>query len=136
MASLRIESAPLRWPVAPTVAGGLGLAGALVALLHLDHLPFSFCFFKTVTGMPCMTCGTTRALGHLVRLHPWSALRVNPLATMVMGGLLVYALLDLVLLASGQSLSVQLTSRQARWLWGLFGVALLVNWGYLIAHGV
>jgi hypothetical protein len=38
------------------VLAAIGLAAALaVAAFHLDHLPFSLCLFKAVTGLPCLT---------------------------------------------------------------------------------
>jgi len=136
MRYLRVEASERRWPAAPLIMGGLGLAGALVALLHLDHLPFSVCMFKMMTGLPCMTCGTTRALGQLAVLHPLGALRINPLATVVLCGLLVYASLDLVLLARRRALVLEVGDPGLRWLWILAGALVLVNWAYMIATGV
>jgi hypothetical protein len=119
-----------------TLAGALGVGGVVVSLLHLDRLPFSVCFFKTMTGMPCMTCGTTRALGLLARLHPWNALHMNPLATVILCGLLLYGAADVLLLARGQRLAFDPGARLGRALWILFALLVVVNWGYLIAHRV
>jgi hypothetical protein len=134
--AIRIEAREERWAAAPMLAVGLGVVAAAVSLLHLDRLPFSFCFFKTVTGIPCMTCGTTRAFGRLASFDLPGALRVNPLATVVVLGVLAYAAVDLALLAGGRRLTLSLTATQARWLWIGAGVLLLVNWMYLIVAGI
>ena len=136
MSLLRVEPHAGHWPVVTSFAAVLGVGGVAVSLLHLDHLPFSVCFFKTMTGVPCMTCGTTRALGLLARLHPWGALHMNPLATVLLCGLLAYGAADALLLVQGWRLVFDPGTRLRRALWILFGFLVVVNWGYLIAHGV
>ncbi len=47
-------------------------AGPLIAVLlylwpHSDDPRHSICTFRRVTGLPCATCGMTRALSALVR---------------------------------------------------------------------
>ena len=44
------------------------VATLAVGLLHLDRLPFAMCYLKLSTGLPCPTCGSTRALGRLFAL--------------------------------------------------------------------
>ena len=51
------------------------------------------CPFNAITGIPCPSCGTTRAALALLHGHPFHALVLNPLATLaglafVGGGLL------------------------------------------------
>src|SRR5687768_7147661 len=78
---------------------GVGLVLALaVGFLHLDRLPFTVCTFKAVTGLPCMTCGSTRTLGLLFRGDVGNALSMNPLATVAGIGLAAWGLGDLFLL--------------------------------------
>lgn len=118
------------------ILGSIGLAaGVAVRLFHLDRLGFSICVFKAVTGCPCLTCGTTRALGRLAAADLAGALSMNPLAATVGLTLLPWALADLVLLPRGQALELTLSprvGRAARW---VVLAALLANWAFLIATG-
>lgn len=113
--------------------GGLGAFG--VGLLGLDRLPFPVCLLKAVTGLPCPTCGSTRALGRLLHLDFAGALAMNPLAT---GGLVVlaaWALLDLSLLPRGRALDVEIGRPLGRWVRFAAVAAILANWIYLLAAG-
>src|SRR5262245_65841919 len=90
-------SSSLSWSSLPAGArvAGLGLLGcAVVGLLHLDHLPWTVCFFKAATGLPCPACGTTRALGRFFALDVAGALSMNPLAALGFIGLLAWGLTD------------------------------------------
>jgi len=40
---------------------------------------FPKCPFRTLTGMQCPGCGSTRALYQLLHLHPVAAFKLNPL---------------------------------------------------------
>jgi hypothetical protein len=127
---------PRKIAVLAAVGAGLLGMGVLVALFHLDHLPITFCTFKRLTGHPCMTCGSTRALGRLIVGDVPGALRVNPLSTVAMLGLVAFVPVDLALLARGRSLVLDTSPRERRWLFVVGGLLLLVNWAYLIATGV
>lgn len=48
------------------------------------------CVFYEVTGLYCTGCGITRALYHLLHGHIYAALRMNPLAVVLLPVLLVY----------------------------------------------
>ena len=115
---------------------GLGLvAAAGVALLHLSQLPVPLCFFKGMTGLPCMTCGTTRALARLVGLDLVGALAMNPLSTVAALAVVPWGMADLVLLARGRAVALEVSDPAARVLrFGAVAV-VLANWAYLLAAG-
>jgi hypothetical protein len=104
-------------------------------MLGLDRLPFSVCLFKALTGLPCPTCGSTRAVGRLVHLDVPGALAMNPLATIGMAVLAAWALCDLGLLARGRALDLELGRPLGRVVRVLAVSALLANWLYLLAAG-
>lgn len=113
---------------------GTGVLGvALVGLLHLDHLPFSFCLFKTMTGLPCPTCGTTRAFGRLFALDAAGAFALNPLATLGAFGLLAWGSVEILLLPSRRALAVDVSDGLGRGLRVAVILAVVLNWLFLIA---
>ncbi len=124
-------------PGQPPLGAALGLAGlvagAAVVLLHLDRLPIVLCTFKAFTGLPCPTCGSTRALARLFSFDPAGALAMNPLATLGAVGVGVWALLDVALLTRRRALALEVHPRLASALrWGAL-VLFLANWVYLLA---
>lgn len=58
-------------------------AGAAILFFFNPSLPsnqfFPKCPFYWVTGLQCPGCGATRALYHLLHLHPITAFKFNPL---------------------------------------------------------
>jgi hypothetical protein len=118
------------------ILGVLGGGACLVVgVLRLDHLPFTVCVFKSLTGRPCLTCGTTRTLGLLFRGDLHGALLMNPLAAFFALLLVPWALADAALLLSGRSLRLEVSPPLARVLRVAVVLAVLVNWAYLIAAG-
>jgi hypothetical protein len=109
--------------------------GAAVGLLHLDHLNVTFCMFKAVTGLPCMTCGTTRALGRLVALDVRGAVVMNPLAAAVALALIPWGVADLLLLRRGRALALEVSPGVAPALRVAAVTLLAANWAYLIVVG-
>ena len=132
---MRLVARPGATPLgAVFLACGIILAAA-VGVLHLDHLPITFCAFKAMTGLPCMTCGTTRTLGRLFLLDLPGAVQMNPLAAAVGLALVPWGLADLALLRRGCALALEVSPRLAPFVRVGAVTLLAVNWAYLIAAG-
>lgn len=134
-AAVRVEARAGGFPLG-LVLGGAGMLGAaVVALLRLDNLGVTFCVLKLVTGIPCPTCGGTRAVGLLAHLDVLGALAMNPLVAL--GALLAvpWFLADLVLVFQRRSLDVSVSPGVARALRIGAVVVFAANWGYLMLAG-
>jgi hypothetical protein len=116
------------------LACGVVIAAA-VGLLHLDRLPFAFCAFKAVTGLPCMTCGTTRAFARLFTLDLGGAVHMNPLAAAVALAFIPWGLADLALLPRGRALALEISPALAPFVRAAAVTLVVANWAYLIASG-
>jgi hypothetical protein len=97
-------------------------------------LPWPRCTFLAVTGLPCVTCGATRAAVAFLAGDTIGAWLMNPLVAVL---LCVLVLFDLyaaaVLIARAPRLRISLTHPSA---WrGIAAAAVLVgllNWTYLL----
>ncbi|HEY6554573.1 MAG TPA: DUF2752 domain-containing protein [Vicinamibacteria bacterium] len=132
---LRFKAPAGRLPLGAVFGTIAGLGALAVGLLGLDRLPFAVCVFKGLTGLPCPTCGSTRALGRLVSLDLLGALAMNPLATMSIVLLFVWALADFGLLARGRALEVEMGRPLGRIVRVLAVTLVVVNWAYLLGSG-
>jgi hypothetical protein len=118
------------------IFGGIGLLGALlVGLLRADRIPFTFCVVKGLSGLPCPTCGSTRAFGRLFDLDLAGALVMNPFTTVVALLIAGWALVDLVLLPSRRALRVGFSPVAGRTLRIVALVAFVANWIFLLVAG-
>ena len=116
--------------------GGVALlAGVAVKLLGLDRLGFTLCMFKAFTGLPCFTCGSTRAFGRLASFDVVGAFRMNPLITLAAVAIPLWALADLLLLKRRSALGLEMSRRTSRVAGILAVCALLLNWAYLVGAG-
>jgi len=116
----------------------LACAAARILLILPDRLltiPI-FCPFKALTGLPCLTCGGTRALGALARGDFLRALSWNPLVALTTLTVLALALASLWRRVTGRpSLRLVLSHGEQIALRGAAVAAALANWAYLIARG-
>jgi hypothetical protein len=113
-----------------------GVALALVALGPLGerlapNLPG--CFFRSVTGLPCPTCGGTRAALALARLDLPAALHANPLVALALLFVVVGGVAAGAMALAGRG--VREPSRVPVWVRAGLVVALAANWFFLIVDG-
>ena len=108
---------------------------AAVGVLHLDRMAVSFCLFKAVTGLPCMTCGTTRAFARLFALDLPGAVAMNPLSAAVALALVPWGVADLVLMPKGRALALEVSPGLAPVLRVAAVSLLAANWAYLMVVG-
>jgi hypothetical protein len=132
---VRLKAVPGGLPVGAILAGIAALGAVAVGVLRLDALPFTVCFFKLVTGLPCATCGSTRALGRLFHADVAGAFGMNPLAAAGMLGLLPCAAADLALMTRRKAFGLELGPSAARVARVAAVAAVFVNWAYLVAAG-
>ncbi len=93
------------------------------------------CPMHVLTGLPCPTCGTTRAALALLDGRVLRALALNPLATAAGIALVVGGVAAPVWAALRGPLPVLPRPLPVSWRVGAV-VALLLNWAWLVAHGV
>lgn len=97
-------------------------------------LPWPECTFRALLGIPCLTCGSTRAMLSLARFNFPVAWHFNPLATIAMCGIAAYDFYALVVLI-GQTPRLRVTLPRKLILPVLVAAALL-NWIHLLRSGI
>ncbi len=119
-----------RWAV---LLVGLWLALVLggVAMEQVTGNSVVVCWFRAVTGIPCPTCGSTRALCALARGRIVASVAHNPLVVAV-------GVLGLGWLAArvgfGRRVKVSLGVQERRAAWLLAAALLLANWAYVVVR--
>jgi hypothetical protein len=118
----------------------VALAGAALVVLWLaaghEELPRVVCPFRHITGIPCVTCGGTRAVLALTRGDVQAAFIWNPLvAAFAIAALawLLYAAIVTTLRAP--RLRVRLGARDRFLFRAAAWVAIASNWVFLILQG-
>ena len=91
------------------------------------------CIFRSVTHIPCLTCGMTRSTISLAHLHVAESFILNPLTCLTMIGLLFWALWSLINLPlKSRYIKIEFTPIERKILiYSLIGT-ILINWIYLI----
>jgi hypothetical protein len=110
----------------------LGAATAWFAV----GLPWPWCVFHELTGLPCVTCGMTRCAIQFFHGHFLAALKWNPLVFTALCGVMafdLYAFATLTTLAP--RLRISFSTQQAK-TYVRFSVisAFTLNWIYLLLH--
>jgi len=109
------------------------LGGVVVAWLRLE-LPTPPCIFHLATGLPCPTCGVTRALRHIVHGDLPGALHFNPLAVGAMALFVAFDVYAVVVLAFRlrRFRLESIAPPTARWLRIVILSSIVLNWSWLI----
>lgn len=131
-----LRAAPGTVPLAALFAA-LAAALALVGgMLSLDGLGLPICVFKATTGVPCVTCGGTRALVALGHLDVPGALAMNPLVALSLLVLIPWGVADALLAAlRRRALVLEVGPVAGRALLWAAVPAILANWAYLVVVG-
>ena len=114
----------------PSLLFLLGLMLLARVALHYQ-LPLPACPLREMTGVPCPSCGSTRAFAALAGLDFAGALRLNPLVSLAAG---IAGAVWLCALLRGD----ETVNRLSKWLGAntflkaLLAAALLLNWLYLL----
>jgi hypothetical protein len=126
---LRIPRVP-GWVLALLVAW-LAIVAASGAVARWRNETIPICHFRAITGIPCATCGSTRAGLAIMEGRVLDALLLNPL--IVSAGAIVASVLVFRLVTSRQVL-LDVGPREKIVLWTLAAVAFLANWAHVIAQ--
>lgn len=59
---------------------------SLISFFELNKLKINSCLLKSITGFPCVTCGTTRAFYLVLNGEIYKSLLMNPLGLVVFIG--------------------------------------------------
>lgn len=130
---LRRESSPLL----RLALLGLGLCAAIAAvfafLLRDSIIQWASCPFRTATGVPCPTCGSTHAVVSLLQGHILTAVRYNPLTSGLAAVFLLAVLWSVgTIFIPGWRLHIVTTREERRTAVQLAALLILSTWLYEI----
>jgi hypothetical protein len=116
------------------VSLGTGLA---LAAWFAAQLPTPHCIFHSLTGLPCLTCGTTRASIQFFHGHFGASFVFNPLAFFAFFGLIVFDLYAFcVVLTGARRLRLENFSPVDKFVARRIAIGLIAgNWLYLLTLG-
>ena len=121
-------------PRAALLTGALLLALGVVAaaLPGIENGPV-VCPFRAVTGLPCPTCGLTRAAHSLMRGDLGRALAINPFDSLFfLVAVPLFAGLWVANLTVGFAVRISMSRAERRVAWALLVAAALANWAYVL----
>ena len=121
----------------PPITVMAGILVLLVVARFYDRMPIKPppCSFRGLTGLPCVSCGGTRAFKSLARGDVVGAFQFNPAATATVFGIGIW--LVLVLVRKDKPHVPWTPSQRRKWtrFFVIAGVSILiVNWIYLVLY--
>jgi hypothetical protein len=115
------------------IYGGIALVILGAGWLQSVLLFVPDCVFKGLTGIPCLTCGSTRSVVHLSHGNILSAFTMNPLTTLCLMSAVLYFIYSLVSAAFHlPRISFLFTDTEKNIMRAAVVILLLVQWAYLI----
>lgn len=136
MRLFRTARRPGDLPVGALLLGPLSLLPLASWLVESGAYSPGVCGVKQVFGLPCLTCGATRATVSLFHGHVFEALRFQPLIILAYLGLTIWALVSAWALFRHISLRLELSDREDLLLKVAVGGLPVLNWAYLWAAGI
>jgi len=107
------------------------IALGLIAAAGVDPdrpLPFDVCAFKSLLGIPCPTCGLTRAVCHALRGDWAVSMSYHPAGILLAAGLVGWMLCSAAEAARGQPVAEAARGRLLTSMMGAGIVASLAAW--------
>lgn len=109
------------------------IAVGCVAFAHA--MGIVLCPLKRFFGIPCPTCGLTRAVAHLLRFELRDAFEVQPLATSIICLLPLLTSVSCVLWGWRRTITLGETVLRSWTFWSFFAIAMILNWVYVFHRG-
>lgn len=105
-------------------------------LVEQGHVNFGVCALKATVGIPCLSCGATRATLHLLHAEWADAWAMQPLVMVVYALVALWGVASLGFFARNESMYLELSRREELAFKSSLVILPLVNWAYLIAAGI
>ncbi|MBA2663422.1 MAG: DUF2752 domain-containing protein [Bradymonadaceae bacterium] len=100
------------------------------------HVVFSVCGMKRLAGLPCLTCGATRATLHLFHGEPLAALSMQPMMISLYLLLLVWGMISLVGFVKNRRVILEMSRKEDIAFKASLVLVPLINWIYLVWAGI
>jgi hypothetical protein len=115
------------------IYGGIALVTIGVGRLQPVLSLAPDCVFKRLTGISCITCGSTRSVAHLSQGNIMAAFTMNPLMTLCLISAALYFFYSLIS-AAGKlpRISFLFTDKERNVMRAGVAMLLLAQWAYLI----
>jgi len=113
------------------------IALGLIAAAGVDPdrpLPFDVCVFKSLLGIPCPTCGLTRAVCHALRGEWAMSMSYHPAGILLAAGLVGWMLCSAAEAARGQPVAEVARERLLTSMMGAGIVASIAAWVVQLAR--
>jgi len=115
------------------IFGGMSLVTLIIARIMPVLSLAPSCFFKTITGIPCPTCGATRSVVYLASGEISAAIIMNPLVALcVLAAVLIFFLSLVTLAFDLPRINMVLTTEEGNAMRSGVIILILVQWAYLI----